>query len=260
MTESVTRFGEHVHPGDYRTVCAVVEDVTPREGIVDHAFTDPPYAKHVDKNARRGKKSATSISAPMRLGFDAATSDSRRRWARWLAIVVRNWVGVLCDHESSNDWGQHLEAAGLVYVRAALWIRTADKDLERIIGKPTMAGGGAPQFTGDRPKQGHEVLVLAHKGRRMRWSAHGQHGIYVHPIVPRERRVHPTEKPVPLMRDILRDFCLPEHTVIDPFAGAGATLVAARQIGMAGAIGIEKQARYADLATRRAQAAARLTA
>lgn len=42
----------------------------------------------------------------------------------------------------------------------------------------------------------------------------------------REKRIHPTQKPVPLMEEILRDFSKQEDLVLDCFSGSGTTAVA----------------------------------
>lgn len=61
---------------------------------------------------------------------------------------------------------------------------------------------------------------------------------------------HPTEKPVELMERIIEMLTPPDGTVLDPFAGSGTTLVAARNLGRR-AIGIEQSREYCDIAVRR---------
>ena len=65
----------------------------------------------------------------------------------------------------------------------------------------------------------------------------------------REVRVHPTQKPLPLMK-----WCIglvPEaKTILDPFMGSGTTLVAAKQEGRK-AIGIEINESYCESAAKR---------
>lgn len=59
---------------------------------------------------------------------------------------------------------------------------------------------------------------------------------------------HPSLKPQAFMRKIVRGVLpLGEGTVLDPFAGAGSTLAAAEAVGYR-SIGIEKDARYFDVA------------
>lgn len=57
------------------------------------------------------------------------------------------------------------------------------------------------------------------------------------------RRRHPTEKPLALMRWLVRLLCPPGGTVLDPYAGRGTTCLAAQAEGR-GYIGIERDPRY----------------
>ncbi|MET9813197.1 site-specific DNA-methyltransferase [Streptomyces sp. NPDC006355] len=65
--------------------------------------------------------------------------------------------------------------------------------------------------------------------------------------------LHPTEKPVSLLDPLIRYACLPGGLVVDPFAGSGSTLDAARQTGRR-AIGIEAHEDYCEAAVRRLSA------
>jgi len=64
------------------------------------------------------------------------------------------------------------------------------------------------------------------------------------------RAIHPTEKPLGILDPLIRYACPPDGLVIDPFAGSGSTLDAARQSGRR-AIGIEGFEPYAEKAARR---------
>ena len=74
--------------------------------------------------------------------------------------------------------------------------------------------------------------------------------------IPRERgenfNVHCTVKPLALMKKLIT-LCLPEHDdniVLDPFAGSGTTLVAAKELGRK-YVGIEITPEYVDIIQRR---------
>lgn len=66
----------------------------------------------------------------------------------------------------------------------------------------------------------------------------------------RERGLHPTQKPTPLMAYFIRSFTTPGETVLDCCMGSGTTLVAARDEGRK-AIGIELDPTHYATALRR---------
>lgn len=71
-------------------------------------------------------------------------------------------------------------------------------------------------------------------------------------VVPghREACAHPTQKPEELMRRLVRFFSVPGDTIIDPFAGSGTTLRAAKDLGRK-AIGVELNEEFCEMAVQR---------
>ena len=66
-----------------------------------------------------------------------------------------------------------------------------------------------------------------------------------------DKNNHPTVKPLKLMRYLITLIMPPKDGILlDPFAGSGSTIIAAHQLGVK-AIGIEKQAEYVEIASKR---------
>jgi site-specific DNA-methyltransferase (adenine-specific) len=192
---------------------------------VDHVITDPPYSEKVHTASRRGSmrpepgKGDAAFSRTRDLGFAHLTAEVRDGCAVQFARVVRRWVLVFCDVEGVDGWRRSLVSAGLEYVRTGAWIKE----------------GGTPQFTGDRPAVGFEAIVIAHPPGRKRWNGGGRQAVWSEPIVLNrggdDPRFHTTQKPLPLLEALVRDFTDPGDLIADPFAGSGTTIVAAKRLG-----------------------------
>ncbi len=61
---------------------------------------------------------------------------------------------------------------------------------------------------------------------------------------------HPTQKPIEVLLPLIAYSCPLDGCVLDPFAGSGSTLVAAKQIRRR-AVGVEVDERYAEITARR---------
>ena len=46
----------------------------------------------------------------------------------------------------------------------------------------------------------------------------------------KDKRVHPTQKPIKMLSEILQDFSKENETIIDVFGGSGSTLIACDQL------------------------------
>ena len=66
------------------------------------------------------------------------------------------------------------------------------------------------------------------------------------------KSTHPTVKPIKLMEYLIKLICPPGGVVLDPFAGSGSTLVAAKRLGFQ-FIGIEMNEEYVEIASKRIQ-------
>jgi DNA modification methylase len=134
--------------------------------------------------------------------------------------------------------------AGLQHIRIGQWVKL----------------NATPQFTGDRPATGAEAVVISHPKGRKRWNGGGTHAVWTHAIAidrasTGEERCHTTQKPVPLMLELVSLFTDPGELVLDAFCGSGTTGVACLRLGRR-FIGIEKDSKYAAVARERLRAEA----
>jgi hypothetical protein len=102
----------------------------------------------------------------------------------------------------------------------------------------------APQFTGDRPGTGWEAVLILHREGKKSWNGGGHHATWVHGV--ERNNVHPTQKPLALVRKWVRDFTDPGDLILDPFGGSGTTAVAATHEGRRCLI-VEKEERYCTI-------------
>ena len=93
-------------------------------------------------------------------------------------------------------------------------------------------------------------LIIAARGRSAYWSGGAAGSVLRFPPVSPALRVHPVDKPEPLLRALIEPITPPGGLVLDPFAGAGSTLIAARSLGRR-AIGIELDEKHAEQAALR---------
>jgi site-specific DNA-methyltransferase (adenine-specific) len=88
--------------------------------------------------------------------------------------------------------------------------------------------------------------------RVIRWL---WHGMIQQDMKHKEKRFHPTQKPVPVMRRLIEDFSKPGELILDCFCGSGSGLLAAQETGRR-FIGCDKDQSYVDVARERLASAA----
>lgn len=211
--------------------CLAILPTLPPKSVA-HVITDPPYSEHVHDVGQVSKDHSERTS----FGFAAVDGASRASLAAAAARSVQRWSVVFCDAEGISAWRSALAEAGVAPLRVGAWV------------KPD----AMPQLTGDRPSAGFEALVIAHAPGRKRWNGKGRSAVWTH-CIERTDRSHPTQKPLPLMLELVELFTDPGEVVLDPFTGSGTTGVACLRLGRR-FIGIEKDPKYVALARERLEA------
>lgn len=200
------------------------------EKSVDHVITDPPYDERTNKGARTG-----GFKSPRALvDFDSISIADLAKMFEQAGRASKRWVlATLCIQHGIILVDRQID--GLELVRLGSWV------------KPN----GAPQFTGDRPSQGWELVAILHPPGRKRWNGGGRPAVWTIPIC--HNASYPTQKPIELIEALIRDFTDRGELICDPFAGSGTTGVAALKNGRR-FIGWERRPKAFEIAVKRLQA------
>lgn len=208
-------------------------EILPTLGKVDHVISDPPYEDELHKAIGRIRRN-DGREMIQDFGFDGINAD-RALIAKLSVDAAAGWVILFTLAEGVRAWRDNLQSAGAKWDTTLAWV------------KPD----ASPRFNGQGAARGFENAVTCWAGKGYRnWNAGGKRGVYTHCVNVGRYGAHPTEKPVPLMRELLADFTNPNQTILDPFMGSGTTGVAAVMLGRK-FIGIEIEEKYFDIACRR---------
>lgn len=228
----------------YAVVCGERDEVLAEmdDAAVDVTITDAPYDEHTHANVRttrgnwkKGGREGRGKMLDIDLGFEACDPATV---APVMLRVTRRWCVTFCALEQLGEWKRAAQNAGYTYVRGGVWDRVA----------PT------PSLHGDRPACRVEGLAIMHARGKLRWNGGGGFAFWSHLRLAsahgHERTGHPTEKPVALMRELVRDFSDPGEVICDPHAGSGTTGVAALLEGRR-VILVERNPEHAETCRRR---------
>lgn len=204
-------------------------ELAPRLPKVDLLLTDPPYGIKV---AKRGI-----------IGSDPGPNSKRSGWK--VKAKCTRWEPVTWDDAPPPPW-----MLGLLRSRATHQIIWGGNYFEGLPGGPGWLVwdkvNGATSFADC--ELAWTNLRKAVRMIKYRWS-----GMVQQAGRPREKRVHPTQKPVGLM-----EWCIGQvpgvATILDPFMGSGSVLLAAKKLGLR-AIGIDSHRPYCERAIERLAAA-----
>ncbi len=213
----------------YEGDCLEVMKTLPSESV-DAVITDPPYG--IDyQSARRSDKSK----------WKPKIANDKQPFIWWLydAYRLTKEGGILlcfCRWDVQEAFKMAIEWAGFTLKSQVIWDR-ADH------GMGDLKASFAPQ---------HDVVWFAVKGA-FQFPDKRPRSIIKSMRLSGEQLLHPNEKPVDLMEQLIRATTKSGDTVLDPFSGSGSTLVASDSINR-NAIGIELDPKYCNIIRERMNA------
>jgi DNA modification methylase len=212
----------------------------------DAVVTDPPYSSGTRKEGQKG------VRKSMNRGVEDAT------WFGCDSLTTNGFIWLM--RSCAIEWQRLLKPGGhaLVFIDWRMMpalagaIESADlRHAGLLIWDKTYFGMGSCF------RNQHEMILHFTKGVGREPRRRDVGNVLSHK--PIRNGDHPTEKPVSLMRDLISVVAGPGDSLLDPFAGSGATLHAALLQGCS-ATGIERDSQYAAFAEARIQADAPLFA
>lgn len=236
---------EPVYEDEYVTLyCGDCREILPTLGLVDGVVTDPPYGD-------------TSLDWDTPVGDWLDLIDLAVHGSVWCFGSLRFFLEH--GHEFAGwkyaqeiVWEKHNGSSSAadrfrrVHEFAVQWYRGSWQSLHR---DPPVTMDASPRQVRRKTRPPHWGEIGAHSyvsedgGPRLMRSVievRSEHG----------RAVHPTQKPLGILRPLITYSVPPGGVVLDPFAGSGSTLIAAREVGRR-AVGIEMDAGYCAAAVER---------
>lgn len=177
------------------------------DDYIDAVVTDPPYGISFSSSYNTREEKLPVIA------------NDERPFVWWLydaARVMKEGAPLVCfcRWDVQEAFRLAIGWAGLNVISQLVWNRG-------IHGMGDLTGAPGPQ---------HDVMWLASKGK-YKLPGGRPTTIYTHKRVDGDKQVHPTEKPVPLMEHLIKDYTRPGDLILEPFGGSGSTGVAAWNTG-----------------------------
>ncbi|HNP75288.1 MAG TPA: DNA methyltransferase [bacterium] len=231
------------------------------DNYFDLIFADPPYNLQLPSNRKLFRADGSEV-IPVNDAWDKFESyeDYDDFTASWLkecqrVLKMTGTIWVMGMYHNIFRVGKIMQDLGLWFLNDVIWVKI----------------DAMPNFNERRFTNNHETLLWAVKNKycknytfnfnflkQMNDGEQMKDTDWIFPICRSPERLrdeagiklHPTQKPLKLIQQVLLTASKKGDLVLDPFMGSGTTAVVAKALGR-NWIGIEKEKRYVDLATNR---------
>lgn len=222
--EPITKLGDIWQLGRHRLMCGDSTDKATVEMLMDGkkadmVFTDPPYGiSVVGNNGKVGADNLAKNGVYMPVKGDETTETTEKFFKVCIDLGFDKFV----------LWGGNYFVGFLPYSDGwIIWDKRGD------MASNNFADGEMAWCSFHTPVRIYKQV----------WSGMIREGEH-------EKRVHPTQKPVKLIGEILKDFTDDDDIILDCFGGSGSTLIACEQINRTCYM-IEYEAHYVDVIIKR---------
>ena len=200
-----------------------------KNNSVDLVLTDPPYIISKPsgfKSVVNGEKrfAVSTEHGEWDKAENFSLEDLRDSVNEYYRVLKKHGTAIIfCDLWKITDVKRIMEEAGFKQIRFIEWLKT----------NPVPLNSSRNYLSNAR-----EVALLGVKVSKPTFNSSYDNGVYQMPICHEKGRFHPTQKPLMFMYHLIEKHSNPGDVVLDTFAGAATTLLAAKNLGR-GFIGCE---------------------
>lgn len=208
----------HGESYDFRFGDGISGSAQLEDGSVDLLLTDPPYSISNPYTCegqvpRRLRKNGRDFIMPKGHFGQWDYGFSPVEWTSAILPKVKGWAVFFCAQEQIGEYSEILRAHRFVAVGTLVWQKT----------------NPVPFNHTHKPINAWEALVVG-KRPGTKFNGHVVHNVFVHKSPSPQERIHPTQKPVGLVREFIELFSRQGDLVLDPFAGSATTVMAAVEL------------------------------
>ena len=201
------------------------------DGIMHIVEIDPPYAIDLNK-AKKSEGESNYVQ-------DQYNEIDKSDYVEFLAKTFKECYRVMTDHSWLLCW-----------FAPEPWFETIFQSITDAGFNSTRMAGiwTKPSGQSKRPEMHlantYEMFFYAWKGRPAMNKAGRSNNFNFSPV-PHQQKIHPTERPIELTKEMYETFAFPGSRILIPFLGSGNGLIAANELGMS-PVGFELGKGYKD--------------
>lgn len=244
--DSTAKFGDLYEIQDHRLLCADATDPAAYAILMDGkkadlVFTDPPY--NVDyKSYDKGKILSDNMKPEVFVEFSVTFFEQLRQ------NIKPGGVFYVCSgYASYPTFIYAIKRVGLIFSCPIIWIKdyfswgwNDYRHQHEMLLK----------VKADKRRSATPILYGWNKGRHFFPDVRNEADVWMIQRRATTTMVHPTQKPLALIKRALRNSSKKGELILDPFAGGGSTLVAAHQMERKTAI-MDLDPRFIDVMFKR---------
>ena len=183
---------------------------------VDLVLIDPPYEVSRETNFQSGEKTGKDTDR-FRISMDFGKWDFGFSGLDNVIMecyrILKQSGTLICFYDlwKVSTLKTYFDNAKFKQLRFIEWVKT----------NPVPINSKTNYLTNAR-----EIALVGVKGGKPIFNSEYDNGIYKYPVCHDKGRFHPTQKPIELIRDLIRKHSKEDDVVLDCFSGSGTTAVA----------------------------------